>query len=114
MEIKIKRVYEVPSKEDGKRILVDRLWPRGISKESGKIDLWLKEISPSNELRKWYSHDPQHWAEFKKRYWAELKSNLEGLEKLKVSLDEKVITFLYSSKSLEYNNAIALKEFLSK
>ncbi|TGM97207.1 DUF488 domain-containing protein [Leptospira dzoumogneensis] len=114
MQIKIKRVYESPSKEDGKRILVDRLWPRGISKEFGKIDLWLKEISPSNELRKWYGHDPEHWAEFKKRYWAELKSNPEGLEKLKVSLDEKVVTFLYSSKNLEYNNAIALKEFLSK
>ncbi|GBF40134.1 DUF488 domain-containing protein [Leptospira johnsonii] len=114
MQIKIKRVYEAPSKEDGKRILVDRLWPRGISKESSKIDLWLKEVSPSNELRKWYGHDPDHWAEFKKRYWAELKSNPEGLGKLKTSLDEKVITFLYSSKNLEYNNAIALKEFLSK
>ncbi|PJZ25963.1 hypothetical protein CH352_01435 [Leptospira hartskeerlii] len=114
MQIKIKRVYESPSKDDGKRILVDRLRPRGISKESGKIDLWLKEISPSNELRNWYGHDLEHWVEFKKRYWAELRSNPEGLEKLKDSLDEKVITFLYSSKNLEYNNAIALMEFLSK
>ncbi|TGL61108.1 DUF488 domain-containing protein [Leptospira sarikeiensis] len=114
MEIKIKRVYEAPSRQDGKRILVDRLWPRGISKEAGKIDLWLKEISPSNELRKWYDHDIEHWKEFKQRYWKELRSNLEGVRKLKDALDVKIITFLYSSKNLEYNNAIALKEFLDR
>ncbi|TGK02778.1 DUF488 domain-containing protein [Leptospira langatensis] len=113
MKIQIKRVYEAPSPKDGKRILVDRLWPRGISKEAGKIDLWLKEISPSNELRKWYGHDPEHWAEFKARYFKELRSNPEGVEKLKASLDQSVITFLYSAKNTEYNNAVALREFLS-
>ncbi len=113
MKILIKRVYDPPDTKDGKRILVDRLWPRGISKEAGKIDLWLKEISPSNELRKWYDHDPEHWDQFKEKYFKELESNPEAVEKFKTELNSPVITFLYSSKNTEYNNAIALKEYLS-
>jgi uncharacterized protein YeaO (DUF488 family) len=113
--IKIKRVYDVPSKEDGYRILIDRLWPRGLTKEKAKIDLWLKEIAPSNELRKWFFHDPEKWEEFRKRYRKELANKQELLRKI-VQLEKEKgdITLLYSTKETEYNNAIALQDFLKK
>src|SRR5690554_4582209 len=112
--IKIKRIYEEPTSDDGYRILVDRLWPRGLTKEKAKIDLWLKEISPSNELRKWYHENFDMWKEFKKKYKAELEENKEAFEKIKqVMKKEKTVTLLYSSKNQETNNAVALKEFLS-
>lgn len=113
MKISTKRVYDPPDSQDGKRILVDRLWPRGISKEAGKIDLWLKEISPSDSLRKWYNHDIEHWEEFKTRYFRELDSNPDGVAKLKSALDRAKVTFLYSSKNTTHNNAVALLEYLS-
>jgi uncharacterized protein YeaO (DUF488 family) len=110
--IKIKRVYDPISADDGKRILVDRLWPRGIKKEKAHIDEWVKEIAPSNELRKWYSHDPAKWAEFKKRYKQEIAGETERLEKIKAEARKQTVTLLFSSKELERNNAVALKEML--
>lgn len=113
--IRIKRIYENPMGTDGFRILIDRLWPRGISKEKAKIDLWLKEIAPSDELRKWFSHDPEKWTDFKKEYKLELANNPESLKIIKeIMKKEKTITFLYAAKDEEHNNAIVLKEFLKK
>lgn len=80
MKVKIKRVYEEPNEADGKRILVDRLWPRGLTKEKAKVDLWLKEIAPTTTLRKWFAHDPEKWDEFKERYSSEMKNNTEAVE----------------------------------
>ncbi|WKZ69715.1 MAG: DUF488 family protein [Melioribacteraceae bacterium] len=112
--IKVKRVYEEPSKDDGLRILVDRLWPRGLTKEKAKVDLWLKEISPSNELRKWYHDNFDEWNEFKKKYKNELKDKTETVAELKQLIKKnKIVTFVYSSKEEEKNNAVALKEFVS-
>jgi uncharacterized protein YeaO (DUF488 family) len=111
--IKIKRAYDPAAKEDGKRILVDRLWPRGLKKEKAHIDEWLKEIAPSTELRKWYSHDPAKWQEFKKRYRNELKDKKDILDELKAESRKQTITFVFSSRETELNNAEALKEFLS-
>jgi uncharacterized protein YeaO (DUF488 family) len=111
MNIKIKRAYEAPAKEDGKRILVDRLWPRGISKEKAKIDLWPKELAPSTELRRWYGHDPEKWTEFKTRYFAELDAHPGLVDELR-SVLKGTVTFVYSSKELKLNNAVALSEYL--
>jgi uncharacterized protein YeaO (DUF488 family) len=111
MNIKIKRAYERPAKEDGKRILVDRLWPRGISKEKAKIDLWPKELAPSTGLRRWYGHDPEKWTEFKARYFAELDAHPELVDELR-SVLKGTVTFVYSSKELKLNNAVALKEYV--
>ena len=113
--IKIKRIYETPAKEDGFRILVDRLWPRGLTKEKAKVDLWLKEIAPSNDLRKWFAHDPEKWKEFKNRYEKELKDKQDLLRKIKQMEKEKgVVTILYSTKEIEFNNAVALSGFLKE
>jgi uncharacterized protein YeaO (DUF488 family) len=113
--IKVKRVYNPPAKEDGIRILVDRLWPRGISKEKAKADLWSKEIAPSNDLREWFSHDPKKWEEFKEKYEAELKNKVELLRKIKQMEKEKgIVTLLYSAKDEEHNNAVALSAILGK
>ena len=111
MKIHVKRIYEKASDEDGFRVLVDRLWPRGIKKENVKIDLWLKDIAPSKELRKWFGHKPEKWDEFKEKYFHELKLNSEGLSELK-KLDFKIITLVYSAKEKKFNNAVALKEFI--
>ncbi|MCZ7602819.1 MAG: DUF488 family protein [Melioribacteraceae bacterium] len=111
--IKVKRVYEEPSKDDGLRILVDRLWPRGLTKEKAKIDLWLKEVSPSNELRKWYHDNFDEWNEFKKKYKNELKDKTETVAELKQLIKKnKIVTFLYSSKNEDNNNAYALRELV--
>ncbi len=111
---KVKRIYDPPSRADGRRILVDRLWPRGLTKEEAGIDEWLKEISPSNELRKWYSHDPLKWTEFKDRYGKELAPHAEVIQRLRREGKRRTVTLLFSSKELERNNAIALKEFLGE
>jgi len=110
--IKVKRIYDKPSSYDGRRILVDRLWPRGMKKEDAPMDEWLRDVSPSNELRKWYGHDPRLWAEFKKKYARELKAHADLLEKLKDEARHGTITLLYSTKHIEHNNAVALKEIL--
>jgi uncharacterized protein YeaO (DUF488 family) len=119
MQIQIKRIYEDHQTEDhrpddGPRILVDRLWPRGISKEKANIHYWAKEIAPSNALRKWYQHDPEKWDEFKRRYYKELSANSEALEAFKAELAGETITFLYSSTERELNNAVALKAYVEK
>ena len=112
MKIRIKRVYEEPVKQDGVRILVDRLWPRGLTKEKAKIDFWPKSLAPSTELRLWYDHDPAKWDEFKTRYFAELEKNPEIVQELLTRARRGPVTFLYSSKEERLNNAVALKEYL--
>ena len=110
MSIRIKRVYEQPSHEDGKRILVDRLWPRGLSKKQASVDLWLKDIAPSTELRKWFDHDPSKWTEFKQRYLHELKNNSEAVQVLKDELKKGQVTLVYGAKDEEHNDALVLQE----
>ena len=97
------------------RVLVDRLWPRGVTKAEARVDLWLKAIAPSNELRKWYQHDPEKWPEFKKRYFAELDANAEAQRELQAHIrGQKTVTLLFSARDLERNNAAALKEYLGR
>ncbi|MGA2309663.1 MAG: DUF488 domain-containing protein [Candidatus Bathyarchaeia archaeon] len=113
--IRIKRVYDQASKEDGFRILVDRLWPRGLSKGKAKVDLWLKEVAPSDDLRKWFSHDPMKWQGFAKQYENELKDKQELLREIKQAEKEKgTVTILYSARDEEHNQAVALVAFLQK
>lgn len=112
MNIKIKRVYESPEEEDGRRILIDRLWPRGMAKAKAGVDLWLKEIAPSAELRKWFDHEPGKWAEFKKRYRAELEENDEQVTLLKEEIKKGDVTLLYGAKDEEHNDAVVLLEFM--
>jgi uncharacterized protein YeaO (DUF488 family) len=110
--IKLKRVYDPYADSDGKRILVDRLWPRGIKKEDARIDHWLKDIAPSDELRKWFSHDPSKWQEFKKRYRKELEDRQEIIRDLSTEARRKTVTLLFAAKDTERNNAVALKEII--
>lgn len=112
--VKTKRVYEAPEAQDGKRILVDRLWPRGLSKEKAHVELWLKDIAPSTELRKWFAHDPAKWPEFRKRYLVELKKNTDGLSMLKKEAAEGTITLLYAARDQEHNEAAVLQPLLSR
>ena len=111
-KIRIKRVYEKPEREDGFRILVDRLWPRGFTKERAAVDLWLKEVAPTTELRKWFSHDPAKWTEFKKRYLHELKENKEVVSLLKEQIKNSDVTLVYAAKDEEHNEALVLRSFL--
>jgi len=110
MKIRIKRVYEQPDKHDGRRILVDRLWPRGLTKEKASVDLWLKDIAPSTALRKWFGHDPDKWEAFKERYLAELKNNSEPIRHLKQELDKGDVTLVYGAKDEEHNEAVVIQE----
>lgn len=113
--IKIKRIYEEYTKDDGCRILVDRLWPRGISKEFAKIDLWLIEVTPSDHLRKWYSHDPKKWEEFQIKYKKELKDKLDILDDVKhIEKEKKIVTLLYAAKDKKHTHAIVLHKVLEK
>lgn len=112
MLIQIKRIYDQVEDSEGIRILVDRLWPRGVKKEAAKLNLWAKNLAPSNELRKWYNHDHEKWKEFRRRYFAELDSNPEGIAELHSQIDGKVVIFLFTSKELKLNNAAALKEYI--
>jgi len=112
MEVKIKRVYDKPDKEDGRRVLVDRLWPRGLTKEKANVDLWLKEIAPSTELRKWFGHDPAKWKEFQKRYKQELKRNHEQVLILKEQVKKGTVTLVFGAKDEQHNEALVLKEML--
>ena len=113
MGIKIKRVYELPEDGDGRRILVDRLWPRGLSRESAKINLWLKDVAPSTELRTWFGHDPGKWAAFQKRYRDELRNNPEPVAILKSEAANGPVTLLYGAKDEEHNQAVVLQKMLS-
>ena len=112
MRTAIKRVYEPASADDGRRILVDRLWPRGLTKEKAGVDLWLKEIAPSAELRKWFGHDPAKWDEFRRRYHAELDSNGEALQALKEAIGKGPATLLYGARDEQHNHAVALQDLL--
>ena len=112
--LKIKRVYESPERDDGVRFLVERLWPRGIKKEELKMKAWLKEVSPSPELRKWYGHDPAKWSEFQKRYRKELKNNSNAWEPILAAAKKGNVTLLYSAKDTERNSALVLKKFLEE
>ena len=109
----IKRVYEPPSKEDGFRVLVDRLWPRGLKKETAAIDEWAKDLAPSNELRKWFDHDPERWAGFQQRYKEELKANPAVALFVKTHGSKHRITLLYGAKDEVYNQAVVLQEYLA-
>ncbi|HID49369.1 MAG TPA: DUF488 domain-containing protein [Chromatiales bacterium] len=110
--LRIKRVYDVPATTDGTRVLVDRLWPRGLRKEQARIDHWIKDIAPSNELRKWYGHDDSRWEEFKRRYFDELIALDELVTQLRALINEHTVTLLYSARSVTHNNAVALADFL--
>ena len=112
MLVRVKRVYEAPSRSDGARILVDRLWPRGVTKEQARVDLWLKEIAPSAELRQWFNHEPEKWNEFKRRYVAELRQRPEVVARLVEAVRSGLVTLVYGSKEKRFNNAVVLEEFL--
>lgn len=109
--IKLKRIYEKPQKSDGYRVLVDRLWPRGVSKEKALLDLWLKEIAPSTKLRKWFGHDPENWVTFQKRYKAEIAANKLSFEELKEIIKKNdTVTLLYAARDEKHNEAVVIRD----
>jgi uncharacterized protein YeaO (DUF488 family) len=110
--IRLKRVYEEPSETDGLRILVDRLWPRGLTKKRAAVDLWLKEVAPSAELRKWFGHDSAKWKQFQIRYRKELRENKDAVDLLKEKCKQDTVTLLYGARDDEHNEAVVLKELL--
>lgn len=112
--IKLKRIYEAESPDDGERVLVDRLWPRGVSKDRADLGLWLKEIAPTTELRKWFNHDPKKWLEFQKRYKKELEKNPAVAELKGLVKKNKVVTLLYGARDTDHNEAVVIKDFLEK
>jgi uncharacterized protein YeaO (DUF488 family) len=112
--IQVKRAYEQPSKDDGERFLVERLWPRGVKKENLQVEAWLKDVAPSNELRQWFRHDPAKWDEFRRRYFRELEKHSEAWRPLLARARRGRVTLVYSAHDTEHNNAIALKEFLER
>lgn len=112
VDLTVKRIYEPPAPDDGQRVLVDRIWPRGISKEDAALTLWLREIAPSDELRKWFGHEPARWAEFRERYAAELDGNGEAVAQLRGLLGKGRVTLLYGAHDEAHNNAVALAGYL--
>jgi uncharacterized protein YeaO (DUF488 family) len=110
--VRLKRAYEKPSKSDGERILVERLWPRGVTKERAALDLWLKDVAPSPQLRKWFGHDPAKWKEFERKYWKELKDHTDAVELLRRKAKQGAVTLVYSAHDEQHNAAVALKTFL--
>jgi uncharacterized protein YeaO (DUF488 family) len=112
--VAVKRVYEEPGEGDGTRILVDRLWPRGMTKEKARVDLWLKEIAPSTKLRKWFGHDPARWVEFQSRYLDELKNRVEAMAFLKREVARGPVTLLFGARDMEHNEAVILKKVLQR
>lgn len=114
MSILVKRVYDPPAADDGYRVLVDRLWPRGVRKAEVAVDAWLKELAPSTALRKWFDHDPDKWQEFKRRYFKELTTQRESLSVLAARARRETVTLLFAARASRYNNAVALKEYLEQ
>ncbi len=114
MTLSMKRAYEAPAAADGKRILIDRLWPRGLSKEKARIDLWMKEIAPSTELRKWFGHDPEKWKEFQTRYKKELAANAELVNSIRKMAKAETVTLVYSAKDEAHNDAVVLLKYLQQ
>jgi uncharacterized protein YeaO (DUF488 family) len=113
-EVCLKRAYDAPSPDDGVRVLVDRLWPRGLKRDAAKVELWLKDVAPSAELRRWFDHDPARWPEFQRRYRVELAENAVEVNKLReLTRGRKTVTLLFAAKDPEHNNAVVLREFLS-
>ncbi len=113
MTIKLKRAYEDARKSDGTRILVERLWPRGLSKDRAQVDLWLKDVAPSTELRKWFGHDPSRWQEFRRRYHQELRRRPDVLQPLLAALAHGPVTLVYGSREERYNAAVALRDYVA-
>ncbi|RVD48454.1 MAG: DUF488 domain-containing protein [Mesorhizobium sp.] len=111
-DLAVKRVYDAPGKADGQRVLVDRIWPRGVSKEDAALALWLKDIAPSDDLRKWFGHEPERWAEFQERYGTELDGNGEAVAQLRGLLREGKVTLLYGAHDEAHNNAVAVARYL--
>ncbi len=114
MTIRLKRAYDEPATRDGFRILVERLWPRGIRKDAAAIDLWAKEVAPSATLRKWFDHEPDRWNEFKRRYYAELDRNRDAVDAIAKLARDGPVTFVFGSKETRFNNAVALKEYVER
>ena len=112
MKIRTKRVYDPPANSDGYRVLIDRLWPRGLSKQVARVDYWAKSCSPSSELRKWYGHDPAKWEEFRRRYFLELESNPEAVAEFHKHVPSGLVTLLFSSRETDLNNATAFREYV--
>lgn len=112
VDIRVKRVYETPSPDDGMRVLVDRLWPRGLSRDKARVDLWLKELAPSTELRKWFNHEPAKWDEFRRRYLQELQQQPEALAHAIDAMGTGPVTLLFGSKETRFNDAVALRDFI--
>lgn len=112
--MRLKRVYDAPANDDGVRVLVDRVWPRGLSKEKARIDHWLKEVAPSTALRQWFGHDPARWAEFRRRYRAELAKNLAPIDTLRSLVHGKPATLLYGARDKQHNQAVVLAEILDE
>lgn len=112
MSVQLKRAYDSPAKGDGFRVLVDRVWPRGLSKDALKLDQWLKEIGPSTALRKWFAHDPDKWDEFRRRYFLELDAHPGEVKMLREKMEAGLVTIVFGSKEQRFNNAVALKEYL--
>ena len=112
--IHLKRAYEEPSATDGVRILVERLWPRGLTKAKAAVDLWMKDVAPSPGLRKWFGHDPARWKQFRQRYWKELKDKKEDVDVLRRETMARKVTFIYAAHDEEHNGALALKEFIEQ
>ncbi len=111
-DVQIKRIYEAPARSDGLRVLVDRLWPRGVSKKAAALDLWVKEVAPSTELRKWFNHDPKRWADFRLRYRRELRKHAKELQALKAQAAKRRVTLLFGARDTEHNEAVVLQEAL--
>ncbi len=114
IHLKLKRAYDPAAPEDGMRILIDRLWPRGVSKASAALDDWMKEIAPSTDLRKWFGHDPARWEEFQRRYRAELATHAEALDRLRALAEKHVVTLVYSAHDEAHNDAVVLRDVLTE
>lgn len=112
--LKLKRAYEPPARGDGTRILVDRLWPRGLKKNTAALDHWFKEIAPSTELRQWFAHDPERWAEFRRRYAKELRMHADALERIRAFARRSTVTLVYAARDEEHNDAVVLRDILLK
>lgn len=114
MRVRLKRVYDTPARSDGKRVLIDRIWPRGLTKEDARLEAWCKEIAPSTPLRKWYNHEPAKWREFQRRYFAELARKRKAISRLSELAAGGKVTLVFAAKDRRFNNAVALKAYLEK
>jgi uncharacterized protein YeaO (DUF488 family) len=112
--LKVKRIYDAPAHSDGCRVLVDRIWPRGLSKDTGNLDAWFKDLAPSTELRKWFGHDPSKWTAFKRKYFQELDQKDSVAKQLLEPFSRHTVTLLFAAKDSAHNNAVALKEYVEK